>query len=198
MPTTHFRCGLAPSPMSLPPPTLTFGWLLCAHIELRPPTAMAPTPSLLFFVDYFNDQIKDIASPPNPPWSCILPDTTSIAQANLYWIVACIRKMVATFEAKAPPSSLYFLIPLCLPPKTNKSTRTNASLMAHGLCMALGSGGTMVKWHRCSTHREREKSRWVAAAQAGCCVCWVVWLCFSRCERRASGSFFIIIMSSPF
>ncbi len=52
--------------------------------------------------------------------------------------------MAATFKAKAPPSTLYFLILHFLPPQTGKPMTANASLMACGLCMVLGSGGAMV------------------------------------------------------
>ncbi len=63
-PPHTFRGSLAPFPMSLPLPPPTFGWLLCPHIEWQPRMAMAPSPSLLYFANYFDDQTDDMASPP--------------------------------------------------------------------------------------------------------------------------------------
>ncbi len=171
-PPTHIPSWSSAFPDESPTANITFCWLLRSPIERQPPTAMDPSPSLLIFVNYFDDQTEDMASPPRvPPQSRILPDTLSIVQAEFYWIVACSFKMAANFKAKAPLSPLWFLIPLFTPPQMGKPTTANASPMAHGLCMALGSGGAMVYWYRCSTHGERGKCRWVEADRDGCCGC---------------------------
>ena len=78
--------------------------------------------------------------------------------------------MAATLRPWHPPSSLYFSTPHISTPQASKPTTANASPMAHGLRMALGSGGAMIWWRHWSTHGERSKSRWVAAARVGCCV----------------------------
>ncbi len=132
-PPHMLRRGLVPYPMSLPLPTPAFGWLLHPHIERWPPTAMALSPSLLFFVDYFDDWTDDMASPSHVlPWSCV--------GRLLFGCCVLNCKMAATLKPRHPPS-LYFLIPLFMPPQTSKSMTANASPTACGLCMALGSGG---------------------------------------------------------
>ena len=78
--------------------------------------------------------------------------------------------MAATLRPRHPPSSLYFSTPLISPLQASEPTTANAIPMARGLHMALGSGGAMIWWRRWSTHGERSKSRWVAAARVGCCV----------------------------
>ena len=105
------------------------------------------------------------ASSPTPP-----PSSTP----TFNWLLCVICKMAAALRPCHPPSSLYFLTALILTPQASEPMTVNASLMAHGLRMALGRGGAMIWWRRCSTHEERGKSCWVVAAWVGCCVlfCW--------------------------
>ena len=89
--------------------------------------------------------------------------------------------MAATLRPRHLSSQLYFSTALISPLQASEQTTANAIPMAHGLRMALRSSGTMIWWRRCSTHGERAKSRWVAAARVGYyCVC-----VFVGCRKMA-------------
>ena len=74
-PPHTFHHGLTPSLISPPSRTPIFGWLMCPPIKRRPPMVMAPSPSLLFFVEYFDGRTDVITPPPDvPPRSHALPN----------------------------------------------------------------------------------------------------------------------------
>jgi hypothetical protein len=125
------------------------------NLRLRHP------PSLNFIFFYPNLLPKQ--------WENVLPTRSNPAASNLqcsshhrlYHLVGCCI-MTAKQQpprAEAPPP-LYFLMPLILPPQINEPTTLSASLMACNLRMVLGSGGAKIWGRCCSTHGEREQSRW--------------------------------------
>ena len=75
--------------------------------------------------------------------------------------------MATTLRPRHLSSQFYFSTALISPLQASEQATANAIPMAHGLRMALRSSGTMIWWRRCSTHGERAKSRWVAAARVG-------------------------------
>jgi hypothetical protein len=74
------------------------------------------------------------------------------------------RQKISSWQHFQPSPSLYYSIPLILPPQVRKPTTVSATATptAGSPRMALGSGGAMIWWRRCSTHRgEREgKATW--------------------------------------
>jgi hypothetical protein len=62
-PPHTFRPGHVSSLTPLPPSTPNFGWLLCPPIKRQPSKSKGPPISQLIFVDQFDDQSNNTASP---------------------------------------------------------------------------------------------------------------------------------------
>ena len=106
----------------------------------------------------------------SPRWRA-LPNILSYCFRQL-WVDCCIFPSNGGHLRPRPRPPLCISIPLFSPLQTSKPTTANASPMARGLRMMLGSGGAMSWWRRSSTHGGRGvkplEGR-VAAAHFGCC-----------------------------
>ena len=176
-PPNTFHRGRAPAPMSSTLKTPTFGWLLCPFIEWRQPTAMAPSSSLIIFVELIRRPNRRYGVPPHvPPLPRVLPDSPPSSKPTYNWLLCVILQNGGHPKAQASSLFALFFDPSHFAPPKREPTTANASPMAHGLRMALGSGGAMIWWRRWSIHEERTKSRWVAAARVWL-LCWFTLFC---------------------
>ena len=121
------------------PPTadIELGWLLCTPIKQWLSKATAPSPSLLFFVNYFDDRTDKTAHPHafRPSRASSLTPPSSLTPI-LFDCCVLIYKKAATFKAQASPIPLFFDPSLFAPPneQTNDSERKpGGSRPAHGV-----------------------------------------------------------------
>ncbi len=162
--------------MPPPPLTPTFGWLLCPPIKQRPSKAEGLPISLIFLL-LLNSTAQTVQWHPSHTFRPGLPSSPIhplSSPPTIGWLLFITIKQRPS-KAKAPPF-VYYLMPLILPPQMSEPTTASASPTACNLCMVVGSNGTMIWWHRCSTHGKR-KGKAAGGRVAAAHVCWLVVVC---------------------
>jgi hypothetical protein len=126
-PPHTFRRGRVPSPIFLPLTTPTFGWLLCFHIKRRPPTAMAPSPSLFIFIDLFRQPKRRHGVPPTRSATVARPPRHPLHRPGRLLLDCCVSfQNGGHLQGQGTPLSPLFFDPsLSSPPngQTNDSER---------------------------------------------------------------------------